>query len=795
MELDLQMRKASAWIVCLALGATLAACGGGDGGGDAAPAAPVAPAPPAPPAAPAPPVAPAAPVITTQPQPQSVSDGGAAIFSVAASGTGLGYQWQHNGEPVAGATGSTLSLTGLTLGDTGARWRVVVSNAGGNAVSDEVALTVTPVAPIIASAPLAATATAGQTATFTVVARGSAPLEYQWLREGAAIGGATSPSFTTAALALSDDGARFAVRVTNAAGSVSSATATLTVVAAPAGPQIATQPQSVSAVAGATATFRVVASGTAPLSYQWRRNGSDIAGAVSDSYTTPALGTTDSGAVYSVRVGNAVSSVVSANAVLTVTVAEPVSVLAGRAWTPVARVAQDLSPGSPTFVGLADDGRAVLVAEVRPLPPVVPGRTNYVVVLGDPGGMGAASWTSPQTLASFGTRSGMAVPTDLRVDALRVAPSGRAVILASGSEGGCARNAFGGIQVCRFVSVLDPVTVTWSPWDVLALLSESQGSDFTLFGDSTLTLNDRGDLALSFASFTGEPAARVFWRTAGEVAFRSMLMRGTPTEPARRGRVTLDEAGGLVFAAELIQGGTTDIAVWRGSVAAGLSGPVVVDTRAARATLRALHTGRSGRSYLFWQQNNGVADSLHAVRFESVSTVLDAEDLGPTVAQAFPGSNQLLEASVRDDDVLIASRIGLPNNNCFTARWPFGGSLAFIDAPAPCLDSVSSLTPAQFGRERGGNRLLMGNESTWATYDADLNRQIDGFVDTRAVFSGPGYVTGVPRPSIRFGLVQLSRSGVGLAVFGAAFDVWPTPSMPAGDGRPTVSNLWVTYFK
>ncbi len=788
MQLRPRMRKAGAWLVCLAMGATLAACGGG-GGGDATSAAPANPVPPSPPAAPA------APVITTQPQPQSVSDGGSATFSVIASGTDLGFQWQRNGVPVAGATAPTLSLTGLTLADTGARWRVVVGNAGGSVVSDEVALAVAPVAPAIESAPVAATVTAGQTASFTVTASGSAPLAYQWLREGAVIDGATSPGFTTAALALADSGARYAVRVTNAAGSVTSAAAALTVVAAPAGPQIAEQPLSVGAVAGATAEFRVVATGTAPLSYQWRRNGIDIAGAVADSYTTPALGLADSGAVYSVRVGNAVGSIVSAGAVLTVSAAEPVSVLAGRAWSTVVRVAPDLSPGFTPLVGLADDGRAVVVADVRPPPPVVPGRTNFVVVLGEPGGAGAARWTSPQTLASFGTRSGAAVSTDLRVDALRVAPSGRAVILASGSEGGCPRNAFGGVQTCRFVSVLDPDTRVWSPWDVMALVSESRSSDFTLFGDSTLALNDRGDLALSFAAPPGETAARVFWRPAGELVFRSTLMRGAPTEPARRGRVTLDETGGLVFAAELIQGGTTDIAVWRGSIAAGLAGPVVVDTRAARATLRALHTGRSGRSYLFWHQNNGVADSLHAVRFEPASTVLDAEDLGPAVAQAFPGSNQLLEASVRDDDVLFASRVGLPGNNCLTARWPFGGSLAFTDAPAPCLEGVSGLAPAQFARERGGNRLVMGNESTWATYDADLNRQIDAFVDTRSVSSGPGYVTGVPRPSVRFGLVQLSRSGVGLAVFGAAFDVWPTPSAPAGEGSPLVSNLWVTYFK
>src|ERR1700674_397923 len=54
-----------------------------------------------------------------------------------------------------------------------------------------------PVAPSIASQPISQTVNPGQTATFLVVATGTAPLPYQWMLNGAAITGATSPAYTT----------------------------------------------------------------------------------------------------------------------------------------------------------------------------------------------------------------------------------------------------------------------------------------------------------------------------------------------------------------------------------------------------------------------------------------------------------------------------------------------------------------------------------------------------------------------------------------------------------------------
>jgi hypothetical protein len=69
----------------------------------------------------------------------------------------------------------------------------------------------------------------GQAATFTVAASGTAPLQYQWQRDGANIAGATSSSSTLASAAVSDNGATFRAVVTNSFGSATSNSATLTV--------------------------------------------------------------------------------------------------------------------------------------------------------------------------------------------------------------------------------------------------------------------------------------------------------------------------------------------------------------------------------------------------------------------------------------------------------------------------------------------------------------------------------------------------------------------------------------
>jgi Abnormal spindle-like microcephaly-assoc'd, ASPM-SPD-2-Hydin/Protein of unknown function (DUF1573)/Immunoglobulin I-set domain len=271
--------------------------------------------------APASTTAPVAPTITTQPANQTVTAGQTATFTAVAAGTApLSYQWQKNGANIAGATATSYTTPATATADSGSAFAVVVTNTAGTVTSSAATLAVNPaqVAPTITTQPASRTVTAGQTAKFTVVAAGSAPLSYQWQKNGANIAGATAASYATPVTTTADSGSTFALVVSNTAGTVTSAAATLTVNPAPVAPTISTQPANQTVTAGQTATFTVVAAGTAPLSYQWRKNGVNIAGATAASYTTPVTTTADSGSTFALVVSNTAGTVTSAAATLTV---------------------------------------------------------------------------------------------------------------------------------------------------------------------------------------------------------------------------------------------------------------------------------------------------------------------------------------------------------------------------------------------------------------------------------------------------------------------------------------------
>jgi hypothetical protein len=265
-----------------------------------------------------------APLISVQPVSQSILSGQTATFSVTANGTPpLSYQWNKNGTSISGATSPSYTTPAETISDNGAQYTVMVSDSAGSILSNIATLSVgtVPVPPSITTQPSNQTIFAGQTATFSVVANGTSPLVYQWLKNGTAISGATSSSYTTAAEVTSDSGAQFTVTVSNSAGKVTSSAAILTVNPVPVAPSITAQPASKTITASQTATFSVTATGTAPLSYQWHKNGTAISGATSSSYTTPAETTSDSGAQFTVVVSNSAGSVTSNAATLTVTAA------------------------------------------------------------------------------------------------------------------------------------------------------------------------------------------------------------------------------------------------------------------------------------------------------------------------------------------------------------------------------------------------------------------------------------------------------------------------------------------
>lgn len=173
-----------------------------------------------------------APIIISQPQNQSVVVGSSASFSVQALGNpSPTYQWKKNGTAVSGAISSSYQTPATTFADSGTAYTVVVTNSQGSATSNAATLTVTaqPVAPTITSQPQDQIVPVGQTATFSVQASGTSPMNYQWRKNGATITGATNASYTTPLLPAIDNGSTFDCVVTNAGGSVTSAAAKLTV--------------------------------------------------------------------------------------------------------------------------------------------------------------------------------------------------------------------------------------------------------------------------------------------------------------------------------------------------------------------------------------------------------------------------------------------------------------------------------------------------------------------------------------------------------------------------------------
>ena len=130
------------------------------------------------------------PVITLQPLSQTNLFGGTVTFSVAADSAGIisSVQWMKNGtnvlfdsDRIAGCTNFTLTISNLLGGDAG-NYSAVLGNSLGTITSSNAALVV--IDPVIIRQPTTFMCNAGDSATFTVEAKGEGPLAYQWLKDG-----------------------------------------------------------------------------------------------------------------------------------------------------------------------------------------------------------------------------------------------------------------------------------------------------------------------------------------------------------------------------------------------------------------------------------------------------------------------------------------------------------------------------------------------------------------------------------------------------------------------------------
>src|SRR6266403_3647099 len=199
---------------------------------------------------------------TAAPQQISLNPASLNLGTVTVGGTGNGTTTVSN----VGGSNLTISLISVNGGPFGVSGITTPSTIvpGGN-----ITLNVT-YSPTIAgnnSGAISFTGNFPVTPTSTIALVGTATLRYQWQKNGVHIAGATAASYTTAVTTTSDSGSTFAVAVSNPAGTVTSAAATLTVNAAAVAPTITTAPVNQTVTAGQTASFAVVAAGTAPLSY------------------------------------------------------------------------------------------------------------------------------------------------------------------------------------------------------------------------------------------------------------------------------------------------------------------------------------------------------------------------------------------------------------------------------------------------------------------------------------------------------------------------------------------------
>jgi hypothetical protein len=199
---------------------------------------------------------------------------GGSVTINANTGSGLSYQWRKNGADISGATGSSYSAT--TTGS----YKVVVTNASSCSDSSS-AVTVT-----VNSLP-GATATAVGATTFcqggnvTIDANTGSGLTYQWRKNGIAISGATASSY------VANASGNYKVVVTNSNSCSDSSSAVTVVVNALPG-STATPVGSTSICQGGSVTIN--ANTGSGITYQWRKNGADISGATSSSYSATTTG-------------------------------------------------------------------------------------------------------------------------------------------------------------------------------------------------------------------------------------------------------------------------------------------------------------------------------------------------------------------------------------------------------------------------------------------------------------------------------------------------------------------------
>jgi len=256
------------------------------------------------------------PLVLSQPQDQAMLVGQTVTLSVEVSSCPpVFYQWYFNQtNALAQETNAILVLTNISTAQAGT-YQVAITNDFGSITSD-LANVVVEVPAVIVRNPQDQVATNGDDVHWRVLAKGTAPLFYQWYFNLTNV----LDQETNAILDLTNVGpaqaGAYQVVVTNVYGSATSAPANLTIVMPPS---VITNLADHVATNGDTVTWTVLAQGTDPLSYQWYFNSTLLSLETNDTLVLSNVVPAQAG-IYQVTVANNYGSVTSAPANLTVVV-------------------------------------------------------------------------------------------------------------------------------------------------------------------------------------------------------------------------------------------------------------------------------------------------------------------------------------------------------------------------------------------------------------------------------------------------------------------------------------------
>jgi cyclophilin family peptidyl-prolyl cis-trans isomerase len=260
--------------------------------------------------------------ISPQPLDQTINPGDNVVFTIGVSGgindpsgAVVTYRWYKDGvaisdstgtTSISGATTNTLTLSSAQKANSGSYFCEVTQSVS-IVRSNAAVLTVRQVvANVTLELQSESVVNLGDSVTFTTTAEGSAPLTYEWSKNGVILPDVTTSSYNINSVTVDDTGT-YKVKVRNSITpvAVESPGVSLNVITPITSVLITRTPSTEFVATGEEVVFTATANGSSPA-YQWRRNNVNIPNAFGRTFTINSV-SNDDGGQYEVYVTNALT--------------------------------------------------------------------------------------------------------------------------------------------------------------------------------------------------------------------------------------------------------------------------------------------------------------------------------------------------------------------------------------------------------------------------------------------------------------------------------------------------------